>query len=141
MSHLLSPHQIPGGQKQAKYAQVSDDDSLSIDDELVSPAERRDFLITSRWDSKLFDVKPQTPKESGFKLSDYFYEHIDRRTRFLVIPTFGIVGLLSFLLAICSLVGVIAGIVTLYIIIIVTWLGACVGMFGVYRWGMLLYTI
>eukprot|EP01084_Bolivina_argentea_P072642 131895_1 len=73
--------------------------------------------------------------ESEFKLSDYFYQHIDRRTRLLVIPTFMVIALVSIIMCLIGVIGLIPSIIALIIIIIFTLLGSFVGMFGLYRWG------
>eukprot|EP00486_Rosalina_sp_Unknown_P007571 CAMPEP_0201579874 /NCGR_PEP_ID=MMETSP0190_2-20130828/27763_1 /ASSEMBLY_ACC=CAM_ASM_000263 /TAXON_ID=37353 /ORGANISM="Rosalina sp." /LENGTH=342 /DNA_ID=CAMNT_0048014933 /DNA_START=109 /DNA_END=1137 /DNA_ORIENTATION=+ len=153
MSVSLKPPQNPKSQqskpspknknKKGGYARVENEDSMSkseqfdsnLDLEDFDQKSKEDFMLTSRWDSRMFDIKPSTPKETVFKLSDYFYEHIDRRTRRLVYPSFCIVALGSLIAIILTVIQEIQPIVGFAIIAGLTLLGAFTGMMGVYRWG------
>ena len=95
-----------------------------------------EFVITSKWDSKMFEVKPKTPREHNFKLSEYYNKHIQNRTKFFVLPAFGIIVIMTIVITIIYFIGVLHSLICLLIILSINWFGAVIGMFAVYRWGI-----
>ena len=99
--------------------------------------EDNDIPLTSQWQSQMFVVERDGDDTVGeIELSEYFDTNISKKTRKLVYPLYILIALAALAMIFMGLFGDdIASLISMLTICTMTWVGAIVGMLGVYIWG------
>ena len=114
-------------QERKQESENEDDDDDKKDEQ---------FPLTSQWQSQMFVVERGSDGGQEISLSEYFDVNIQSKTRKIVYPIYILIALAAIAMIFMGLFGDdIASLISILTICTMTWVGAIIGMIGVYLWG------
>eukprot|EP01084_Bolivina_argentea_P013503 25362_1 len=98
---------------------------------------KEDEPFKSEWNDKLFDVEvDDEDSTTTIQITDYFDVNLKSKTRKIVYPIYILIGLSSLAMMFMGIFGDdLNSIISILSICAMTWVGALIGMMGVYVWG------
>eukprot|EP00484_Ammonia_sp_Unknown_P022259 CAMPEP_0197040804 /NCGR_PEP_ID=MMETSP1384-20130603/17456_1 /TAXON_ID=29189 /ORGANISM="Ammonia sp." /LENGTH=315 /DNA_ID=CAMNT_0042471629 /DNA_START=50 /DNA_END=997 /DNA_ORIENTATION=- len=119
-----------------KKQQVPQDSDIDQDDDEKKGMDDDEYTMGSQWKSSVFKVEVDDDEVKSIELSDYFNPNIGKQTRKIVYPIYILIGLAALCMIFLGLFGdEMASLISILSICTMTWVGAIVGMIGVYLWG------